>query len=347
MGKLKIGLIGCGRISYKHLQAIEDNCESFKLVGVCDVDIKKAKQVADKYNIPFFTDLVEMLKQLKHIDIVSLCTPSGLHAQQSVLSSQFGKHVICEKPMACNLQDAREMLRIADLMQTQLFIVKQNRLNPTVQALKQEIDKGSFGKIFLVQSNVFWARPQKYYDQASWRGTWSMDGGAFMNQASHYVDLLEWLVGRLSSVQAITKTLARNIEAEDSGVVNFEWDNGAIGSMAVTVLTYPSNIEGSIIIIGEKGTVRLDGIALNEIKYWKFKDTSLVNFEELNYQPVTVYGNGHSTYYNSVAATLLEGKVPIADGKSGLNSIEVLVAIYKAAQTGNKVEMSTIKDMSL
>ena len=341
MNKLKIVVVGCGRIAKtKHFQAIKDNEQYYDLVAVCDSDEAKAKEIADSFSIPYFVDLKEMLEQMSDIDIVSLCTPSGLHPEQAILAAEHGKHIISEKPMGCNKKDSIAMIQSANEHNVQLFVIKQNRLNPTVQALKQAVDNGDFGKIYLVHANVFWTRPQDYYDQAAWRGTWQYDGGAFMNQASHYVDLLDYLVGPIEHVQAMTRTLARDIEAEDSGVINLSWKNGAIGSMAVTMLTYPQNLEGSITILGEKGTARLDGVALNEIKIWEFEHSSVGSAEELSYVPDTVYGNGHGPYYENVAQVLLNNVAPISDGSSGFKSIKLLSAIYESAETGNLVKLA-------
>ena len=226
------------------------------------------------------------------------------------------------------------MVKAFDNANKRLFIVKQNRNNETVQLIRQAIDEDRFGKINLVQSNVFWTRPQSYYDAGNgWRGTWEFDGGAFMNQASHYVDLLTWLIGPIDYVQALTSTI-RKIETEDSGVVNIKWRNGALGSMAVTMLTYPQNYEGSITILGENGTVRLGGIALNQIETWCFKDGKDHDDQvsTINYDTRSVYGHGHQTYYEQVIDVVKKGRPPAVDGRSGLRSLELLIAISQSAR---------------
>lgn len=337
MNKINIALVGCGRISGKHFEAILNNADDFCLTAVCDSDPMMAEEKGTQYHVPYFTDIETMLEKVPSIELVSLCTPSGLHPAHSMICSAHQKHVMTEKPMGCRVSEAIAMIEAAKQKDKRLFVVKQNRLNPTVQALKAAIEAGDFGKIYLAHINVFWTRPQAYYDQAAWRGTWEYDGGAFMNQASHYVDLLEYLMGGVESVQAMTKTLARNIEAEDTGVVNFSWKNGAVGSMAVTMLTYPKNLEGSITIIGEKGTARIDGVALNEIKHWFFEKSSVSHSADLNYMPENVYGNGHTPYYKNVADVLLRDAAPVSDGESGLKSLKLLSAIYEAARTGNTI----------
>jgi UDP-N-acetyl-2-amino-2-deoxyglucuronate dehydrogenase len=222
-----------------------------------------------------------------------------------------------------------------------LFVVKQNRRNPTLQLLKRAIEKKRFGRIYMVNINVFWTRPQSYYDSARWRGTWEFDGGAFMNQASHYVDLLDWLIGPIESVQAYTATLARNIQVEDSGVMSLRWRSGALGSMNVTMLTYPKNLEGSITIIGETGTVRIGGVAVNEIQHWEFAtpepEDDLVT--TASYETTSVYGFGHPLYYDNVINVLRGEAEPETDGREGLRSLEVLIACYLSARDGRRVAL--------
>jgi UDP-N-acetyl-2-amino-2-deoxyglucuronate dehydrogenase len=223
-----------------------------------------------------------------------------------------------------------------------LFVVKQNRRNATLQLLKRAVEKKRFGRIFMVTINVFWTRPQEYYDSAKWRGTWEFDGGAFMNQASHYIDLLDWLVGPIESVQAYTGTLARNIQVEDTGVMSVRWRSGALGTVNVTMLTYPKNLEGSITIIGEKGTVRVGGVAVNEIQHWEFaepdpQDDPLV--KQASYHTTSVYGFGHPLYYDNVIRVLRGEDEPETDGREGLRSLEILIASYLSARDGRRVSL--------
>jgi UDP-N-acetyl-2-amino-2-deoxyglucuronate dehydrogenase len=222
-----------------------------------------------------------------------------------------------------------------------LLVVKQNRRNTTLQLLKRAVQEKRFGKIYMVNINVFWTRPQEYYDSAAWRGTWELDGGAFMNQASHYVDLIDWLIGPVESVQAMTGTLARNIQVEDTGVLNIRWRSGALGSMNVTMLTYPKNLEGSITILGEKGTVRVGGVAVNEIQHWEFADRK--DYDEkvtsANYETTSVYGFGHPLYYRNVVEVLRGQTEPETDGREGLRSLELLIAAYLSARDGRMVSL--------
>lgn len=331
--KIRIAVVGCGRIANSHLQAIQQYASDLELVNVCDANSERLQQTAEAYGVEGYTDLHELLSHTT-ADLVSICTPSGLHPMQTIAVARAGKHVLTEKPMATQWSDGWHMVRACDENQVRLFVVKQNRRNPTLQLLKQAIDTGRFGKIYMVAANVFWTRPQSYYSQDRWRGTWEFDGGAFMNQASHYVDLLGWLIGPVETVQAMTATLARTIEAEDSGVVNFRWRNGALGSMAVTMLTYPKNLEGSITVLGEKGTVKIGGVAVNEIQQWQFANEAPQDSEVANssYATTSVYGFGHPLYYANVIGTLRGQCQPETDGREGLKSLELLCAIYRSAR---------------
>ena len=270
--KIRFALVGCGRISANHFDALEQHTDRAELVGVCDIDPDgAARGPRSGPGRPGSGPSTRMLAGTD-ADVVILATPSGLHADQAMQVAEAGRHVMTEKPMATRWQDGKRMVHACDQAGVHLFVVKQNRRNATLQLLKRAVEKRRFGRIYMVNINVFWTRPQSYYDSAPWRGTWEFDGGAFMNQASHYVDLLDWLIGPVESVQAYTATLARNIQVEDTGVVSIRWRTGALGSMNVTMLTYPKNLEGSITIIGEKGTVRIGGVAVNKIEHWEFAD---------------------------------------------------------------------------
>jgi UDP-N-acetyl-2-amino-2-deoxyglucuronate dehydrogenase len=337
--KIRTAIVGCGRISNSHFEAVKKNQDNMELVSLCDINESITSAHASKYNVIGYTDLHLMLKT-EALDLVVLCTPSGVHAGQTVLCAEHGINVMTEKPMATRWEDGLRMVKACDKANVRLLVVKQNRRNPTLQLLKRAITEKRFGKIHMVHINVFWNRSQEYYDQAAWRGTWEFDGGAFMNQASHYVDLLEWLIGPIDKVHAMMST-ARNIEVEDTGVVNIKWRNGALGSMSVSMLTYPNNFEGSITILGEKGTVRIGGVAVNEIKHWKFSEAKDYDHEikNTNYQTTSVYGFGHMLYYQNVI-DVFRGKVePETDGREGLKSLEVLIAAYLSARDGKTISL--------
>lgn len=340
MKKLKFALIGCGRISKNHFEAVS-HFEDAEFVACCDILNERAEEAAELYGIKtIYTDYREMLKK-ETLNAVAICTPSGLHVEMGVEAATHKVNVITEKPMALNISSADILINACDTHNVKLFVVKQNRLNPTVQLLKRAIEKNRFGKIYLAQSNVFWHRPQSYYDQAPWRGTWELDGGAFLNQASHYVDALSWLLGEVTSVRADMATMARTIEAEDTGCAILNFTSGTMATMNVTMLTYPKNFEGSITIIGEKGTVKIGGIAVNRIDKWEFEeyddDDRIV--EESNYQPPTIYGFGHTPYYQNVIETLLDKANPATDGRDGRKSVEIIQAIYESAKKGKKVNL--------
>lgn len=337
---IKIGVVGCGRISKNHLEAISALAPELELVGVADTAAAARDQAAIRYGVPGFSDIAELVTQ-RQPDIVALATPSGLHAQHAIVAAELGCHVITEKPMATRWQDGKRMVEAFDRAAKRLFVVKQNRLNATVQKLKRAIRSGRFGRIHVVTVNVFWTRPQAYYDSAPWRGTWEFDGGAFMNQASHYVDLLDWLVGPIESVHAFTATLARNIEVEDTGVASIRWRSGALGSMTVTMLTYPQNLEGSVTILGDRGTVRLGGVALNEVQHWQFEtpEPDDIEAKASGYSVSSVYGDGHRAYYANVIDALRGRAKSETDGREGLRSLELLTAIYLSARDGRRVSL--------
>jgi UDP-N-acetyl-2-amino-2-deoxyglucuronate dehydrogenase len=264
-----------------------------------------------------------------------------LHASQAITVAQAGRHVMTEKPMATRWLDGKRMVQACDAAGVYLFVVKQNRRNPTLQLLKRAVDEERFGPIHMVTVNVFWSRPQAYYDSASWRGTWEFDGGAFMNQASHYVDLLDWLVGPVESVQAYTATLARHIEVEDTGVLALRWRAGTLGSVNVTMLTYPKNLEGSITLLGERGTVKVGGVAVNRIDHWEFDTAHPMDQERdaASYDTASVYGHGHARYYANIIQVLRGEALPDTDGREGLHSLEILIATYLSARDGRRVAL--------
>ncbi|GHX28223.1 oxidoreductase [Vibrio cholerae] len=304
---------------------------------MCDNDPQVLAEHVDRYKVPGYESIDQLLES-EELDLVTLCTPSGLHAAQTIKAAQSGINVITEKPMATKWEDGLAMVKACDEANVKLFVVKQNRRNSTLQLLKRAVAEKRFGKIHMVHLNVFWTRPQEYYDRAKWSGTWDMDGGAFMNQATHYVDLMHWLIGPVESLHAMIST-HRDIEVEDTGVVNIKWRNGALGSMAVTMCTYPNNLEGSITILGEKGTVRIGGVAVNEIQEWNFAEAKDYDSEiaEANYQTTSVYGFGHPPYFKNVADVLRGQDEPETDGREGLKSLELLISIYRSARDHREV----------
>ncbi|PML80829.1 Gfo/Idh/MocA family protein [Enterovibrio norvegicus] len=337
--KIRIAVVGCGRISKNHFGSIESLSSEYELVAVCDTDTSVLKAHREKYKVPGYSSIDELIHN-EDLDLVTLCTPSGLHATQTLKAAEAKINVITEKPMATKWEDGLSMVRKCDEEGVKLFVVKQNRRNSTLQLLKRAVTDKRFGQIYMVHLNVFWTRPQEYYDRAKWSGTWDMDGGAFMNQATHYVDLLHWLIGPVETVHAMTST-HRDIEVEDTGVVNIRWRNGSLGSMAVTMCTYPKNLEGSISILGEKGTVRIGGVAVNDIQEWSFEDKREYDseIEGANYQTSSVYGFGHPPYFQNVA-DVLRGKAEAeTDGREGLKSLELLISTYRSARDHKEIHL--------
>jgi UDP-N-acetyl-2-amino-2-deoxyglucuronate dehydrogenase len=338
--KIRFALAGCGRIAQNHFEAIRKWSQRCELTDICDVDAEALKAAVAKTGAVGHGSLAAMLKKSK-ADCVVLATPSGQHSRQAIEAARAGFHVMTEKPMATRWSDGLAMVRACDEAGVYLFVVKQNRRNPTLQLLKRAIDRKRFGRIHLAAINVFWSRPQSYYDSAKWRGTWEFDGGALMNQASHYVDLVDWLIGPVESVQAYVGTLARNIQVEDTATVGIRWRSGALGSINVTMLTFPKNLEGSITIIGEKGTVRIGGVAVNEIQHWVFADSDPDDsqIKSASYETTSVYGFGHPVYYENVMQVLRGEGEPETDGREGLRSLEILIASYLSARDGRRVAL--------
>ena len=341
--RINFAVVGCGRISANHFEALTRHADRAALVAVCDNRPDALAAAVARTGARGFATLTELLAA-SDADVVTLATPSGLHPRQAIEVAQAGRHVLCEKPMATKWDEGMAMVRACRDARVKLFVVKQNRLNPTLQLLKQAVDGGRFGRIYMVAVNVFWTRPQSYYDAAPWRGRWDLDGGAFMNQASHYVDMVDWLVGPVDNVHAYTATLARDIEAEDSGVMSLRLRSGALASINVTMLTQGRNFEGSITILGERGTVRIGGVAVNDIQHWQFDPVRPEDeaARATNYAAPSVYGHGHPLYYANVIDTLRGLAHAEVDGYEGLRSLEVVIAAYRSARDGVRVGLPLV-----
>ena len=338
---IRIALVGCGRIAERHFEAIEANPE-LSLVAVSDEVAERARTAGEKHNVPAFTSYAAMLAETD-ADAAVVCTPSGLHPRHGIMAAERGLHVICEKPMATRLEEADLLVEACDTAGVHLFVVKQNRLNPGIQLLKHAMDLGRFGRVYLASVRVLWNRPQAYYDMAPWRGTWEFDGGAFMNQASHYVDLIQWLMGPVESVSAKIATLARRIETEDTGAAILRFRSGALGVLETTMLTYPRNLEGSITVLGERGTVQIGGSALNRVEQWQFAeyhdDDREAEALRAAADPLSIYGSGHRPYYDNVVKVLRGEAAPGTDGREGRKSLELILGIYESARTGKDIHL--------
>jgi predicted dehydrogenase len=290
----RFALVGCGRIAKRHAELLSGALTGAKLAAVCDVNPGKARSFGEKYGVGWFTDIGEMMSEVQP-DVVSVLTPSGLHCEHVLGLAPFGKHIVVEKPMALTLDDADAMISACDTHGCRLFVVKQNRFNIPVMKLREAIEGKRFGKLVMGTVRVRWCRPQSYYDMDAWRGTWALDGGVLTNQASHHVDLLEWMMGEVESVYAKSTTALVNIEAEDTAIAVLKFRNGALGCIEATTATRPKDLEGSISILGEKGSVEIGGFAVNQMKTWSFVEAEPGDadvMEKYSVNPPNVYGFG-------------------------------------------------------
>jgi len=339
---IKFALVGCGRISKRHSELLGNNIiNGARLVAVCDLIEDKSSKMGAQFSVPFFTDMHEMMQKV-NIDVVVVLTESGKHAEHVVALAPYGKHIVVEKPMALTLDDADAMIQACDDAGVKLFVVKQNRFNVPVVKMRQALKSGRFGKLVLGTVRVRWCRPQSYYDQASWRGTWALDGGVLSNQASHHVDLLEWIMGDVDSVFAMGTTALAKIEAEDTAVVTLRFKNGALGVIEATTATRPNDLEGSLSILGEGGTVEIGGFAVNKLKVWSFVEAHTGDdevMEKYSVNPPSVYGFGHQAYYDHVVDCLRNNRQQLVDGLVGRKSLELISAIYESIETGREVPL--------
>lgn len=337
---LKFALVGCGRIAKRHSELLgEKQIKGAELVAVCDVDACKSSKIGEQFKVPYFSDMDEMMESVD-IDIVVVLTPSGLHAEHVVSLAKYGKHIMVEKPMALTLESADAMIRACDQNGCKLFVIKQNRFNVPVVKLREAIEQRRFGQLVLGTVRVRWARHQSYYDHDPWRGTWAMDGGVLTNQASHHVDMLEWMMGDVESVFAKSTTALVDIEAEDTAVVTVKFKNGALGIIEATTAARPRDLEGSISIMGANGSVVIGGFAVNQMQIWRFEPAELGDddvIENYSVNPPNVYGFGHQAYYEHVVKCISDGKRNLVDGLEGRKSIELISAIYESIETGKEV----------
>lgn len=328
MKKVQVGLVGCGRISQFHLDALKELSSEFELVGVADSNFARAQEAAKKYGCAAHKTLEDLLLTPK-LQCVAICTPSGLHPEHAKKCLEFGVGCLSEKPFGCYYRDSLKVVEEFEKQNLPLFVVSQNRFNPTVMKVRHWLEAGHFGKIFFIQANVFWTRPQDYYDAEPWRGTRELDGGVFLNQANHYIDLVQWFGGDVISVKSEISTMGRKIECEDVGVASLKFRNGALGVVSATTLTYPENLEGSLTILAENATVRIGGKALNKLEVCNIKDLEK-HKEELDYEPVSVYGNGHKEYYRRLYEYMTTGKNNgLVDGREALKSVRITEQIYR------------------
>lgn len=339
---LRFCLLGCGRIAKRHSDLLGQNAiDGAQLAAVCDIKPEKARRIGEQFGVPWFTDMHEMMVQIRP-DVVSILTESGNHARHTIELAPYGAHLVVEKPMALTLEDADAMISACDQAGIKLFVVKQNRFNVPVVKLREALEAGRFGKLVLGTVRVRWCRPQSYYDQDDWRGTWAQDGGILTNQASHHIDLLEWMMGDVVEVSAMSATRLVDIEAEDTAAVILTFKNGAIGIIEATGGARPKDLEGSISILGEHGSVVIGGFAVNQLQTWQFvdaqeEDDSVIQNYSVN--PPNVYGFGHQAYYEHVVDVVANGGPQLVDGIQGRRSLELISAIYESIETQRTVSL--------
>lgn len=333
MKKVKFAVIGCGRIAQRHAEHIVNNGQ---LKAVCDIDLGKALLLAEKYGATPYQHIDDLLAAESDIDVVSVCSPNGLHAEHSIKALNAGFHVLCEKPMAISIYDCGEMIKAAEKNNKRLFAIKQNRFNPPVAAVKEAIDRDALGKIYSIQLSCFWNRNFDYY-QNSWKGTTDLDGGTLFTQFSHFIDLLYWMIGDVKSVHAITGNFAHQgvIEFEDTGVVALQFYNGALGTINYTVNSYGKNMEGSLTIFAEKGTVKIGGQYLNELEYQNIeglviKDLPAGNAAN-NYGQYQGSMSNHDKVYENVIDVLQNDSSISTNSFEGLKTVEIIDKIYQSA----------------
>lgn len=339
--KKRIAILGCGRISKNHVIAIANNFKDAELIALCDLDIEKANLRKQEYselmkkesftsNIKTYTDFKQMIKS-SEIDIVAIATESGYHYEHTMYMLANEIHVLVEKPMALNKNHALEMIDLAKEKKLNLGVCFQNRFNPPIQELKRVIEEGKFGKIYAITANIFWNRNKSYYEKAPWRGTHALDGGALMNQCIHNIDLLQWVAN--SKPIAINAMLANYnheyLEVEDYGSIQVRFDNGIIGNIQGTVSVYPKNFKETLTVFGEKGTVEIGGLAVNEIEHWEFENENKNDLQKLNTKGITnVYGDGHTPLYTDFILAVNKRKKPYIHGEEGLKALEIVLKAY-------------------
>lgn len=339
---LNFGVVGCGRISKRHLDLLgTGQIAGAKLTAICDIAPDRLAEARERHPVAAYHSLDAMLADAD-IDVVTILTPSGMHAEHAIAAARAGKHVVVEKPMALRLDDADAMIEACDRARVKLFVVKQNRLNVPVVKAREALDSGRFGKLVLGTVRVRWRRDQSYYNQDSWRGTWAQDGGVLANQASHHVDLLEYFMGDVISVHARASRALVDIEAEDTAIATLQFANGALGIVEATNAARPRDLEGSLSILGEGGTVVIGGFAVNKMVTWEFaepQDGDDQVLEEFSVNPPNVYGYGHQAYYEHVVDCLNNDTAALVDGLEGRRSLELITALYESIETGRDVPL--------
>lgn len=346
MSKLKFAIIGCGRIAHRHAEHIARLGE---LVAVCDINDERARELAGKYGAKAYQEVELMLQENTSIDLVAVCTPNGLHRAHSIAALRAGCHVLCEKPMAIHAADCRLMISEATKAGNHLFIVKQNRFNPPVAELKKAIDEDRLGKIFNAQLNCFWNRNEAYYNDSDWKGSRELDGGTLFTQFSHFIDLLYWMLGDVKEIHVLTENFLHQgtIDFEDTGVIALRFASGALGTINYTVNSFEKNMEGSLTVFGEKGTVKVGGQYLNVLEYQRIQDYTLHAPAES--KPANDYGfyqgsmSNHDKVYENILEVLTKDGIIATSGDEGLKTVELIERIYAVARNNSKSTQTTLK----
>jgi len=342
MSKLRFGLVGCGSIARKHAHVLHEYLDEAEIGGFVDVSPARAQDFSKKYGAPAFATVDEMMTSLgDRIDVLSVLTPSGAHCQNVLDLVKFGRPLVVEKPLALRLEDADRMIEACDAHGVKLFVVHQNRYNPPIMAARAALEAGRFGKLVMGTVRLRWMRDQAYYDSESWRGTWEHDGGVFMNQAVHHIDMLTWFMGNVDTVRSMAATRLVNIEAEDTGVAVLRFNSGALGVLEATTGARPKDLEGSISILGEKGSVVIGGFFMNELTTWQFGDKHPMDddvFEKYGRNP-TAFGHNLGEYLRGVIASLQTKKAALVDGLEGRKSLELITAIYESVESDTDVRL--------
>lgn len=332
--KLKFAVVGCGRVSERHHSALTSGLLPAELVAICDLDAAKAKAKSEKLNVPFYTDYHEMLRHHPDIDVINVATPTGYHARHVIDLARYGKHIIVEKPMALRVEDCNAMIAACAKGGGRLFVVKQNRFNRAVVAARRAFEEGRFGKMVVGAVKCRWKRDQYYYEQDNWHGTWALDGGVMSQQASHHLDLLQWFMGPIDDMSCFRSTRLMKIEVEDTAVAMFKFASGSLGTFEATVATRPEDMGASLSLLGEKGSVVIEGSAVNELTYWKFQDrrpedeTIIADYSQA---VPNCYGHGHGPYIGNVIEAILENKPGLVEASEGKKNIEILTALYESS----------------
>jgi UDP-N-acetyl-2-amino-2-deoxyglucuronate dehydrogenase len=342
MSKLRFALVGCGNIARKHAHVLHQYLDDAEIGAFIDVDLARAREFSEKYGAPAFSTPQEMMRSIgDRIDVFSVLTPSGAHCENVLDLVEYGRPLVVEKPLALRLEDADRMIEACDAHGVKLFVVHQNRYNPPITKAREALEQGRFGKLVLGTVRLRWMRDQAYYDSEAWRGTWAYDGGVFMNQAVHHIDMLTWFMGNVESVRSMAATRLVKIEAEDTGVAVLRFNSGALGVLEATTATRPKDLEGSISILGEKGTVVIGGFFMNELVTWNFADKQPIDdiiFEQYGRNPPGL-GTNLGEYLRGVITALQTKKAALVDGLEGRKSLELITAIYESIETNTDVQL--------